>query len=127
MILQLLSSTSALSMARSWKPQPYQEIGPLPVHCCPEDIFVPSLAAQAPSRQPFNLLDHLSRVPTKCWNCAGSGKCQQDYPSAGSGKGANGEKEYYCGGSGKCYTCSGTGWIYTRTFTIAGGAQLGAA
>jgi hypothetical protein len=119
MTLQLLSSTSTLALTRSWRPQPTEVLSPPPDHCCQQDTFVASPQPQAPQRQPFSLLDHLNRVPTKCWNCAGSGKCQQDYPGAGSGKGSNGEKEYYCSGSGKCYTCAGSGWIYTRTYTLA--------
>lgn len=112
--MQLLSSTSHSAIARAWNPQPFRPNCPTTDHHC-HDVFVPSLAQQAPPQQPFNLLDNLTRMPTKCWNCLGSGKCQQDYPGPGSGKGADGEKEYYCSGSGKCYTCSGTGWIYTRT------------
>ncbi len=104
-------------MARAWSRQTLRsEALPIPVahHCA--DVFEPCHHFE-PTPQPFSLLDNLKRVPTKCWNCLGSGKCQQDYPGPGSGKGSDGGKEYYCGGSGKCYTCAGSGWIYTRTVT----------
>ena len=68
----------------------------------------------SPTLPPFNLLDKLSRIPTKCYYCDGSGKCQQDYPRPGSGKDWKGEDEYRCSGSGKCQHCGGSGWIYTR-------------
>jgi len=53
--------------------------------------------------------DNLESVPYKCYYCNGSGKCQNDYPGPGSGKDGNGEKEYRCGGSGRCYQCDGDG------------------
>ena len=118
----LTTSTSAFALTRAWSPQPFAHppsLGEHDCHCPAHDVFTPSALCQfPPPKQPFNLLDNLTRVPTKCYYCDGSGKCQQDYPRAGSGKGPDGEKEYYCSGSGKCGHCGGSGWIYAR-FVIA--------
>ena len=99
-----LALTRALSPATPWAPEPALAF---------QDLFLGCHHGPEPSR-PFCLLDNLSRIPTKCYYCDGSGKCQQDYPRAGSGKDGSGEKEYYCGGSGRCVKCDGSGWIYPR-------------
>ena len=82
-----------------------------------EDLFTPSHGPDCqhhhhpePEKPAFHLLDNLGRVPTKCYTCGGSGKCQYDYPGPGSGKDWKEEKEYYCSGSGKCGRCGGSGW-----------------
>ena len=64
-----------------------------------------------PSSDPWQLRVKLKRVPSKCYYCNGGGKCMHDYPTAGTGKNYNGEKEYYCSGTGKCYPCGGSGWL----------------
>ena len=58
-------------------------------------------------------MGHLPRTHCHmaCGHCSGSGKCANDCPSAGSGKDNAGGAEYMCGGSGKCYYCSGKGEI----------------
>jgi len=77
-----------------------------------KDCFLPSCQhehkAKARSKS-YNLLDNLTRIPTKCYYCNGSGKCQQDYPGPGSGKDWTGAAEYRCGGTGKCQHCGGEG------------------
>ena len=117
----LTTSTSAFALTRAWSPQPLAGISATEEHqCCLHDVFTPTQVLEFPQpKPPFNLLDNLSRVPTKCYYCDGSGKCQQDYPRPGSGKGADGEKEYYCSGSGKCWHCNGSGWIYPRLLIAA--------
>lgn len=117
--LNLRTSVSGLALCRAL-PQTQQP--PVSVECSRSlDQFTPCHHHHhEPQPAPaFNLLDHLSRIPTQCYYCNGSGKCQQDYPRAGTGKDWKGEDEYRCSGSGKCDHCGGTGWIYQRhTITL---------
>ncbi|MBS2033919.1 hypothetical protein JST97_02975 [bacterium] len=112
MISLLMSSSSPLALARATRSRLSQ---PAESQVYFHDHFVPSQHHHEPDPpRPFNLLEHISKAPTKCYYCNGSGKCQQDYPGPGSGKDWKGEAEYRCSGSGKCQQCGGTGWLSAR-------------
>lgn len=44
-----------------------------------------------------------------CYHCYGTGKCQADWPKAGSGVSTSGQPCGKCSGSGNCWFCGGTG------------------
>lgn len=119
MISHLRSTTSSLALCRAF---PQFHSTPAPAEWAANlDQFTPCEHHQleSPRTAAFQLLDHLTRIPTQCYYCNGSGKCQQDYPRAGTGKDWKGEDEYRCSGSGKCDHCGGSGWIYQRqTITV---------
>ncbi|MBN9417005.1 MAG: hypothetical protein J0I12_16280 [Candidatus Eremiobacteraeota bacterium] len=112
MLSSVMHSASPLALTRALASQTLRTPAPLPEF---QDVFIACDHQHAAEEaRPFSLLDNLSRVPTKCYYCNGSGKCQQDYPGPGSGKDWKGEAEYRCSGSGKCQQCGGSGWISTR-------------
>lgn len=115
MLSSVMNSASPMVLARALRPS-----APVAPESLPDfqDLFLPCDHhpdhPHGSTAQPFDLRERLGRVPTKCYYCNGSGRCQQDYPGPGSGKDWKGEAEYRCSGSGKCQQCAGSGWIYTR-------------
>jgi hypothetical protein len=51
---------------------------------------------------------HSHSTHVTCTACGGTGRCQLDWP-VGSGRTYEGNAEYICSGTGRCYTCSGKG------------------
>ena len=113
MLSSVMNSASPMVLARAMRTS-----APVVAESPPDfqDLFFPCDHHPQPSTttQPCDLRERLGRVPTRCYYCNGSGRCQQDYPGPGSGKDWKGEAEYRCSGSGKCQQCAGSGWIYTR-------------
>lgn len=112
LLTSVLSSSSPIALARGLAPLPSRVAESLPEF---HDLFTPCQHQHAAEdSRPFNLLDNLTKAPSKCVYCGGNGKCQQDYPGPGSGKDWKGEAEYRCGGSGKCQQCGGSGMRSSR-------------